>query len=170
MALVRIEYYGMDGEGKNVTEAKRDAGRKIERALSGSYSPEIVTWRTETALVYREPDGWVYSIIRSDDRIRAGAVHGCREGTKDEAIRRARYSIAQNGWEPSDGTEAPDFVTDARDRSELATWYTFQLRCIRAKAAGITNNQEIHDYGCGCFTYGEELRRRVEGEQPAAVA
>lgn len=32
---IKITYYGMDGEGRTVKEAKADAGTKIEAALKG---------------------------------------------------------------------------------------------------------------------------------------
>jgi hypothetical protein len=55
MATVRVTHYGMDGSGRNVTEAKRDAGRKIEAALSGHYTPEVAARKGWAALVFREP-------------------------------------------------------------------------------------------------------------------
>ena len=41
---VRIDYYGMDGAGATVKEAKADASRKIERALHAARQPmQLVT-------------------------------------------------------------------------------------------------------------------------------
>lgn len=173
MATVRIEYYGMEGEGRTLTEAKKDAGRKIQAALGGYYTPELLTWRGETALIYREPNGWRYSLLLSGGKLidrPYGISSNGPHASKKEALQSAGFSLAQNGWQPADGTEIlPDFL-DESNRREMRSWATFQLRCIRAKNAGITSSNEIHDYGCGCFTGGEALRQRVEGPVTEAAS
>jgi hypothetical protein len=67
MPNVTLEYYGVIGTGKNVTEAKRDAGEQIRKALDGDYSPALIHWRQYTVLVWREPKlGWGYRISHPD--------------------------------------------------------------------------------------------------------
>jgi hypothetical protein len=52
---VTIEYYGVNGTGRNVTEAKRDAGEQIRKALDGDYTPSLIHWGGYTVMFWREP-------------------------------------------------------------------------------------------------------------------
>ena len=51
---VRITYYGMEGEGSTLKEAKQDAGRKLEAAIRASSDPICIT---------RQNDGMYLFII-----------------------------------------------------------------------------------------------------------
>ena len=63
MAKITLDYYGMTGTGATVKEAKLDAGRQIEQALNGDYTPSLIHWRQYTVLMAREPrQGWGYRI------------------------------------------------------------------------------------------------------------
>jgi len=65
---VKVEYYGVEGEGRNVTAAKQDAGHKIQKMLGGSYAPMYITSDKQTAVVFRDPrNGWGYFLIHTDD-------------------------------------------------------------------------------------------------------
>ena len=147
---VSIVYYGMDGWGRNVTEAKRDAGARIERALTGSYTPEVYSHRGMAYLVYRTPDGWHAAIIADETGIRPNGVYGvcgCNYGDKAEAVRRALYNLAQLTWTHDDDDEAPEFVKDRSDRSDFRGWVRFQRRCKIARERGM-NDADIHAYAC----------------------
>jgi hypothetical protein len=64
---ISIEYFGMPGTGRTVTEAKQDAGRNIEAALSGDYTPAVLTFRGTVALIARDPKtGWGYRFVHSE--------------------------------------------------------------------------------------------------------
>lgn len=168
MATVTVEYYGMSGSGRNVTEAKRDAGRRIEAALSGHYTPEILSHRGIAILVYREPQGWCNRIIADPERgIIAGRIHGSNHGTREECVRAALNHLAQLGWTHDDDDEAPDFVKDRADRADFRSWVTFQRRHKRARESGLNSN-DAHAYACGAH-WRPELTALVEEPSVSAT-
>jgi hypothetical protein len=148
MPTVQIEYYGVSGQGRTATEAKRDAGRRIEAALAGSYTPELVCYRGWAILVYREPhSGWCQRVIaRPDDGLTAGRVWGgnaCSD--RAEALRRARVQLAQLGWQETDGIAPPELLQDNRDRAEFVSWATFQMRHRQVRDQGLSE-RDAWDY------------------------
>ena len=62
-----ITYYGVDGHGRTVKEAKLDAGRKIERMLDGSYQPTWIEANGEVAILFRTPDGGWQAALKHHD-------------------------------------------------------------------------------------------------------
>jgi hypothetical protein len=149
MPTVTTEYYGVSGTGRNVTEAKRDAGEKIKRALAGDYTPIVIAWRGNAILVHREPTGWHSSTIVNDDGIRAGHLRGTiypSGTTREEAIASATGHVVQMGWKPEDGTEPPEILHRYRkERSDFREWAAFQLRYREAKRRGMNDN-DAHSY------------------------
>ena len=92
----RITYFGMEGEGRNLTEAKRDAGRKVEQALEGSYTPELIgdISKGYAMLLVRQPKlGWESILLYPG---KEGALYGSSgsDTTKEECERRARAHLA----------------------------------------------------------------------------
>lgn len=153
MATVVIEYFGMGGSGKNVTEAKRDAGAKIEKALSGSYNPHVLEWRGYVAIVFRCPDGWKWRQIVNPhddfDKVKTGTVYGNRgDGTFEEAMNSARQSLAQCGWKPEDGKAAPSLFNPLCKVAiqEFESWAEFQCRYHHAKTVLGMNDNDSHSY------------------------
>jgi hypothetical protein len=148
MKKVRVTYYGVEGEGRNVTEARRDAGRKIEAAMTGSYEPIVVAWRDHVILVTREPGGWSTPIIVDEEGPRDGRIYSppdCK--SEKEAIIEAQAHIAKLGWKPEDGAEPPPFLTDKAARADHRTWVEFQMRYREAKANGM-DSENAHSYAC----------------------
>lgn len=136
MATVRIEYYGVEGSGKNVTEAKRDAGSKIENALSGSYTPIILQAGDETIIVFRSPDGWQYGFLRNGE---LGSIQG-QDKDKKEVERSARRHIGSNvtEWKTCFGPDdVHPIVKEERDRREIADNCKWQREMRRATEAGL---------------------------------
>ena len=117
---IRIEYFGMEGSGPTVKEARADAGQKIEKALRGSYEPQVIAFDGQMAILWREPKhGWLYG------RIVDGALHPGGMGAEescDEAKARARFDLAQLAWSPdSDDEEILAFVIDRPTRCNSGT-------------------------------------------------
>lgn len=56
MTTVRIEYFGVDGEGRNVTEAKKNAGKKLDRIVR-NLSPSVFCHKGHTLVVYPNAAG-----------------------------------------------------------------------------------------------------------------
>lgn len=138
-----IKYYGVEGAGRNVTEAKKDAGRKIEASLTGSYTPTIVAWRGNAVLVFREPGGWCTRLIADSEGIREGRQYGHPNHSQEkDAIKEAREHVAQLGWRLGD--EPPEFL--ARESvPDFQRWAEFQTRYAEARERGLTDN-DAHAY------------------------
>jgi hypothetical protein len=146
---ITLEYFGMEGTGRNATEAKQDAARKIEKAVTGSYTPEIISWRGQSVLIYRDAKmGWVYNAIDSPSAEFTQAriwVSSILDGTYQTARDRAAFHLAQMMWTKDDGQSVPDFVTDERDRSTLADCFRHYAAHAEAKDKGL-DGQEASFY------------------------
>jgi hypothetical protein len=159
MPKIILDYFGMEGQGRTVTEAKEAAGRKIRAALEGDYAPYIVAYRNVAAVVFRSPDGWGSRLISDDERgLIGGRVDAhCRDERAD-ALRSACLHVAQTGWRQADGLTVPDIVAKP-DRRQFLTWASFQLRYQYATKGGLDNYQ-AHDWaGRNPATFGELCKR-----------
>jgi hypothetical protein len=145
---VNITYYGMEGTGRNVTDAKRDAGAKIERALSGDYTPDLVSYRGQAILIYRTPGGWNSCVLSDSAGLRNGPCYGTTypgSYSREDVIREAREHLAQLTWTPEDGLIPPPFLKDRRSLSDYKTWAEFQLRYREARTRGMDDN-DAHSF------------------------
>jgi hypothetical protein len=134
---INLTYCGMPASGRTVKEAKQEAARKIESALSGSYSPRFLRHADMLAFVWREPmSGFVYRIVYADSN--AGALYGNGGAGDDEitATRAAARHMAQNAGHYL-GIES--YLTDA-DRRELDRYFDWQARYSDAKARGLSDD------------------------------
>jgi hypothetical protein len=165
---VTVMHYGVEGTGRTVTEAKKDAGKKIEKALEGSYTPQILAWRGYVALVYRDMQGWQSRLIMDPERgVIDGPVHGSHYGDEiKEAVDAANSNLAQLGWKPEDCLECPSILTTREQQSDFRHWCKFQLRYKAAKSAGLNDN-EAHSFA-GYNPSTPELQTRVPQEALAA--
>ena len=138
MKTIRITYYGMDGEGSTVTDAKRDAGKKIEEALSRIGRVEMVTMQGLSAILYGDKNGYSYKILFPDDP-ENGRIWGCSSfgNDKDEAMDHLRNHLAQATWTPAMGENHPDLLGN----KAFSSWARWQLRYITAKQSGMTDEQ-----------------------------
>jgi hypothetical protein len=137
---IHATVYGMDGTGANVREAREDAGRKIEEALEGSYTPIPLAAGGFSAVAWRTPSGWRYGLVGD------GGL-GCTymgNGSKDETLRAARYHIGQLATDPQTCLGPDDVhpvVEDEADRRDLASWAKWQRQYAAARAAGFDDDQ-----------------------------
>jgi len=146
MPTVRIDYFGMDGSGRNVTEAKKDAGAKIEEALSGDYSPVLIRSNGEGVLIFREPKyGWGYALIHPDTQ---GVIrsNGSAYPTKNEAELKARNHLAQIIF-THDGPDGSEVIKDKHDLHNHKRWVTWQRLYKRWIDAGATDHI-AHNNAC----------------------
>lgn len=168
---VRITYYGVEGEGPTMTEAKKDAGKKIEQMLDGNYTPHVISWRGNSYLIYREPkSGWHTKLIVCEGNIDDGEIYGtCGYCNRKEAILTAKYGLAQLGWNHEDGQTIPEILGGTGKDREFLRWTEFQVRYKRAKDAGLNDN-DCHAYGCEAAFREDwkELIARVEGAKVEA--
>ena len=138
---MRITYDGMDGTGRTLTDARRDAAHKIAQALSGTYDPVLLPLPDgDIMLGFRTPtEGWSYWFWR-DGRLSGGCL--CALTTREDLERRMRRHAAQS-TEDSRYLEHPTCTAeDKRDFDEYRAW---QQRYQAAKAMGLTDS-EAHAY------------------------
>jgi hypothetical protein len=150
MAKVSITYYGVVAEGRKVTEAKKAAGKKIERAMTANYTPEIIAWRGHAKLIYRTPDGYETATVMDNGKIREGSPGHSSWGRDGEdyamVCASVRMDLAQLGWEPEDGDAVPDVLRNSpRLHGEWRSWVEFQTRYRDAVSRGMGSN-DAHSY------------------------
>ena len=136
---VTIEYFGMEGIGKNVTEAKKDAGRKIEKAMTGGYTPVILSAGDDTVVIFRSPDGWRYGFLRNGD---ITGIQG-QADDRQEVEKHARRHLGNNAtdWKTCFGPDdVHPIVKDSRDRRQVAEACKWQQDYHKAIDAGLDDN------------------------------
>lgn len=142
MTTINITYFGMDGTGRTVTEAKKDAGAKIERALTGSYEPTLLSSRGFIVLVYRDPDGWRSAIIADETGVRERVSHSSGRADREEALGEAFANLAQLSWDGQEEHPPCLEVMTGKIRAghetrrilaDFVTWRGFQLAYRAAK-------------------------------------
>lgn len=163
MATVRVDYYGMEGQGKNVTEAKRDAGGKIAKALDGDYKPVILQSRGWAIMLYREPRyGWTSATIMDSGEWRAnhgGSSYG--SGDYHETLCASLSHLAQMTWDGKE--EYPPCLKECVELDKLRrsdrdtmgrrlladfkSWRCFQLAYKSAHAQSLPEG-ERHQWAC----------------------
>lgn len=151
MPEVSIKYGNMEGVGANVTAAKKDAMRKIEAALEGSYMPTFIQHGGTTAIIARDAlSGWGYALIHPDEQKPSrtlylqGALSGHSEKHMREAIEAAAYHVAQcaghfNGIE---------HLLPERKQRDLTDYFSNQARYRDARDQGMTD-EEARDAAFG---------------------
>lgn len=141
---VTIQYFGFEGTGRTMKDAKLNAGNKILMLHEGSFEPVLVTWRGETALIYRTLTGYESKILQHD----GAPLHmplGCEmhsEGTRKAVIKSVQQHIVQLGWRFEDPIDLfPDWFTDANDRKEAIRYRQWQLDFRKFRAEGMSENE-----------------------------
>jgi hypothetical protein len=72
---IRIAYYGMDGEGPTVREAKADAGNKLERLVKDVESgPQIYSFGDRLAIIVRARYSWGYRLVENNKPMGGGCT------------------------------------------------------------------------------------------------
>jgi hypothetical protein len=138
--------------GATAKDAKAALDARIDAALVGSYVPHLVTYRDLTALVFREPTGWTYTILReesgADGVFRPTAIQGTRD-SRNEVIQSAAHHVIQNVCGPDDiweDADIPSFLTDVESRRNLITTSRFQRAHRWATDNGIEG--DLHRWSC----------------------
>lgn len=137
MNKVTVTYYGMEGTGRTVSEAKKDAGAKIEKALKGYYTPLILRHDGEMALVARDPfQGWGYRLIHADSTETKEQVYlNTGIWSQEDCIRSAFHHMAQNAGHYR-GIESK--LNDSQKR-DLDSYFRWQDDYKRLRSEGLSD-------------------------------
>lgn len=134
--IINLTYCGMAGSGATVKLAKQDAARKIEAVLSGYYTPYMMRAGDLLGVMWREPNGYSYKIIRPDTK--AGQVFGnslCIGSTEADTREAMASHMAQNIGSYA-GLEKHLTKYAMRD---LDNYFEFQRKYSECKAAGMSD-------------------------------
>jgi hypothetical protein len=144
---ITIEYFGFEGTGSTVKEAKQDAGRKIEALHIGSWTPVLVTWRGHTALLTRDTHGWTKRFLQHDgDPLKIGQGSQGFGNDWAGALHSTQRHIVQLGWNVGDPIDIfPDWFTDPRDRKEAIEYRQWQLNYRELRDRGLSD-VDAHRY------------------------
>lgn len=140
---IALTYFGMPGNGATIKEAKQDAGRKIEAALTGHYFPHIIRHGGLTTLIIRTPtDGWSYRLIDTKDE---GTIYNSSGHNEDrnETIRAAYHNMAQLA---GNYVGLENLLTPYQQR-HLDRYYKFCAAYHNARDAGMSDH-EAHTHAC----------------------
>lgn len=132
--LVQVDLYGMTGRGKTKTEAKAEAVEKITKAMDGTYTPEVIVYKGNAMLLWRELEGWTSRFITDENgNIREGRVWGAATGddykkARRDAIRHLVDATARGDF--YDESDVPELVENQEDRKELVrnSWWQRAMR------------------------------------------
>jgi len=151
MATVKIEYLGVEGIGPNVTKAKQDAARQVERIM-GHLRPSVYSFRGYVLVCWIDKYGASYTIADSTD---SGEKIGSCSGGLDKVECEERgirhlLDITRTAGEFLDGL--PDWVPTRIVRKHATRWASdwrsndeFQRRYKDAESRGM-NPHDCHSY------------------------
>lgn len=146
MKQIKIEYYGMEGQGATVKEAKADAGRKLASLAKDVDNQAVIRVQGHTLILVRNSWSWSYHVISPDDP--DGSMYSQSSGysTREEAEKNARRHLAQNLiFVASD--HGASVIRDAHDYREHIEYVAWQLAARHAKT--ITDDSKaIHRWAC----------------------
>lgn len=160
--MITLDYYGVKGEGRTITDAKKNAGEKIRDMLAGRYDPTILTYRGQSVVVFRTPAGWDSRTIHhtGDGYGQEKVLANGHYKDEKEAIRKAKSHLAQQTWKHEDGKKVPEFIKEVGEIDDYLRWIEFQMRYKAARDKGLSDH-EAHMYGCGSLGR-QDLIEKVE--------
>lgn len=148
----------LESSGPTKSEAKANLERKIDFALTGSYRPVLVKCGPYSVLVWREPSGFSYSILRDTETDGIHEPSSCAVGfeSRDEAINAACAHAFQIGADITairTDSQIPDWVRLPRDRDNILCLGRFQRAYRWAKEnqpEGISpdDGNALHRWAC----------------------
>jgi len=138
----------LSARGTTVKEAKDRLNAKIDAALEGDYTPVFLSYKGENAIVYREPQGWSYSLVNPnvDGQAKVRVTQPCK--TRQDALDSAGAHIIQNGCDINaihSVDDFPEWFTSPYYRSELVAWCRWQRAAVHAKLQG---EPDVHGWAC----------------------
>ena len=172
---IRIAYYGMEGEGPTVREAKADAGKKLERLVRDVESgPQIYSFGDRLAIVARTRYSWGYRLVENN-RPMGGGAHGFENFA--DAQRSALSHMADLAWSHDIGDDRA-FAAEAmryleatnreRDRAveDIVYRWQWQRRWKAARDRGFDDN-EARNIAGGLTHLVENYEARSQIPKPA---
>ena len=133
--------------GPNKTEARERLTDLVEKSISGSWDPVMMSYGESNVLVYRTPHGWGYrfwSILRAFSR--DGVTISCGTDTREQAISLARKHLAQAAWPTLNGMDL--LAGDHAATLDHLHWIGFQRAYAKALSMTGFTESSMHQYAC----------------------
>lgn len=146
---VRLTYFGMDGEGRTMKDAKLDAGSKIESLVREVCTPKTLRVGNTTAIIWRDAWGWGYGFL-NDQQGEGDCICSHHSATLEECQRACREHLAQNVLDQDEYTTVeslPEWLTDKTSRREVCTYFEWQRAARYAQSLGLNPNA-VHAWAC----------------------
>ena len=138
----------LTGEGATAKEAKDNLSSLVDAALEGSYTPLLLNYNGQSAIVYRDPVGWSYSLLYLSEDGKSQQRCSLFIGARQECIQRAAFHIIQNGCDIDairSDADLPSWLEDRSRRSDLVSWCRWQRAAKHAQQAG---EVDVHKWAC----------------------
>ncbi len=148
MQSVRLTYFGVEAEGRTLTEARQAAGAKIERCFAEGFGPYIVghhKYPESFAIVMRaDVDSWGYRFYERGKL--AGAIKtdpcSCGFASAKDAVAACRRHMAQAVCVPSsDDLTGFEFIESETDRRRHLDWIAWQRDFTRLRGEGRSESE-----------------------------
>ena len=127
---------------KNMSGALADLLRQVQQAYTGNYFPTIITYRSQSMIIYRSPySGWEYSILVSDDVLSLPSTYdriGPFDGS-NEAERAARMQLAKKVWNCEE--ERSWVIIDKDDQASFTIWAKWKKRVAYYRKGGMSQEE-----------------------------
>ena len=134
MKSVKVEYFGIEGQGPTLKEAKADAARQVQAILKDiEVGPKIIPLGTLTAVIARTKHGWQYQFIDS-------TCSSSSYQTAAEAENHARLHAAQNLFGQT-GVSYIDLIKDEHDKVFYLDWVGWQRRYQEIRFKGYSDTE-----------------------------
>lgn len=165
---IKVTYFGVEGSGRTIKEAKQDAGRVIER-LVANHRPEVYQHRSNTLIVYHTATGGEYMMV---DAAGEGPRYCCHAMVSFDDARICGLRHMLTNARQVGQYEVPGWVRGIIGRTPteqmIEDWRSndgFQLAYRHAQASGIGEGEsDWHRWAC---EHGAEFRPAKDAPEPS---
>lgn len=140
--LAEFTLHGFSATAKTVAEAKEKAKAGLEKFVAEARSPRLVSFRGETAMVYRIPEGFAYAFLRprpgGDGLTDTGSVHSDWKtwSAVEQAVLAHLMDNLLDAHEVYEDKHVPPALADRGKRDDIVYKARWQRAARKAKAVG----------------------------------
>lgn len=151
MKTIKVDYFGFEGSGPTVKEAKADAAKKLMAFIKDAeHGPRFLKIEDYLIVTYRTYGTWAYRLF----------YPGCGTGaecigmaTQEQAEKQGRHHAAQMA--STIENVRTDFLIDPQQQQELIDYFAWQKRYREAREEGYCDN-DAHRIASGYSPEGEK--------------
>ena len=155
---ITTHIHGAIGYGYTLTDAKKHAVSRIKNAFSGEeygqdflgYQPQMIRFPLgNIGLIYRNLDGWHYSIMRPDEIHKKGYDYCGTYKNQQDAEKMMRRDLSQDFWQDPVRNYGRNILDpmDEEGHKDLERYIKFQVAYERFQAEG-KDEHTCHKLAC----------------------